>query len=73
MRGVPFEPLPLYYLVLAGYVVVYLGLNWNGHKSRLTPALPYYLSYMNDFAPLRGNTPYQRSCGRTETPGLQVR
>ncbi len=56
-----FRILPLYYLVLAGYVVVYLGLNWNGHENRLTPALPYYLSYMNDFAPLRGNTPFAQS------------
>jgi peptidoglycan/LPS O-acetylase OafA/YrhL len=43
--------LPLYFVVLAFYIVVDIGLNRQGQRRALLDALPYYLSYMNDFAP----------------------
>ncbi len=43
--------LPLYFVVLAFYVLVDIGLNRQGQRGPLLHVLPYYLSYMNDFAP----------------------
>jgi peptidoglycan/LPS O-acetylase OafA/YrhL len=55
--------LPLYFVVLAFYVVVDIGLNRQGERHALLHALPYYLSYMNDFVPAVGNleTPFRLS------------
>jgi peptidoglycan/LPS O-acetylase OafA/YrhL len=52
--------LPLYFVVLAFYVVVDIGANWHGKRGALLDALPYYVSYMNDFAPSisHGGTPF---------------
>jgi peptidoglycan/LPS O-acetylase OafA/YrhL len=56
-----FRILPLYYIVLAAYIVVVIGANAHGHRSLLTAALPYFLTYTNDFAPLQGDTPFAQS------------
>jgi peptidoglycan/LPS O-acetylase OafA/YrhL len=55
--------LPLYFVVLAFYVVVDIGLNRQGERRALLDALPYYLSYMNDFAPAAADvaTPFRIS------------
>ena len=55
--------LPLYFVVLAFYVIVDIGLNREGERRALLHALPYYLSYMNDFAPTVGDggTPFRVS------------
>jgi peptidoglycan/LPS O-acetylase OafA/YrhL len=43
--------LPLYFVVLAVYVVMDIGFDRQGQRGPLLHALPYYLTYMNDFAP----------------------
>jgi len=43
--------LPLYFVVLAVYVVMDIGFNRQGQRGPLLHVLPYYLTYMNDFAP----------------------
>jgi peptidoglycan/LPS O-acetylase OafA/YrhL len=52
---------PLYYLVLFFYVVAVIGLNYHGHRALLMSAMPYYLTYMNDFAPEIQSMPYEHS------------
>jgi peptidoglycan/LPS O-acetylase OafA/YrhL len=42
---------PLYYVVLAIYVAVVVGLNWSHARSLMVKSLPYYLFYGNDFSP----------------------
>jgi peptidoglycan/LPS O-acetylase OafA/YrhL len=44
-----FRLLPLYYLVLLGYVVATLVLHLGGHAEKFKAALPLYLTYQNDF------------------------
>jgi peptidoglycan/LPS O-acetylase OafA/YrhL len=55
--------LPLYFVVLAFYIVVEIGLNRQGERRALLDGLPYYLTYMNDFAPVVGDggTPFRVS------------
>lgn len=43
--------LPLYFVVLAVYVVMDIGFNREGQRGPLLHVLPYYLTYLNDFAP----------------------
>jgi peptidoglycan/LPS O-acetylase OafA/YrhL len=43
--------LPLYCLVLAIYVLIDVGFNRQGERGPLLHVLPYYLTFMNDFAP----------------------
>jgi peptidoglycan/LPS O-acetylase OafA/YrhL len=52
---------PLYYLVLLVYVVSAIGFNYRGHRDLLMSAMPYYLTYMNDFAPYFRDAPYAHS------------
>jgi peptidoglycan/LPS O-acetylase OafA/YrhL len=52
---------PLYYLILLVYVVTSIGLNYRGHRELLESAMPYYLTYMNDFAPDPASMPYAHS------------
>jgi peptidoglycan/LPS O-acetylase OafA/YrhL len=42
---------PLYYLVLAIYIVLEVGLNWSDGRTLMVKSLPYYLFYANDFSP----------------------
>ena len=55
--------LPLYFVVLAFYVLIDIGFNRQGQRGSLLHVLPYYLSYMNDFAPGVGHlgTPFRLS------------
>jgi peptidoglycan/LPS O-acetylase OafA/YrhL len=46
-----FRILPLYYLTLAGYVVLIGVLHLQAGSSSLWHSLPWYLSYQNDLAP----------------------
>lgn len=57
-----FRILPLYYVVLALYVVLYMGIGLGG-RGELRHSLPWFLTYMNDFRPgiLGGSTPYTQS------------
>jgi peptidoglycan/LPS O-acetylase OafA/YrhL len=43
--------LPLYYVVFAFYILIDIGFNRQGERGPLLHALPYYFTYMNDFAP----------------------
>lgn len=43
--------LPLYYVVFAFYILIDIGFNRQGQRGPLLDALPYYFTYMNDFAP----------------------
>jgi peptidoglycan/LPS O-acetylase OafA/YrhL len=43
--------LPLYYVVFAAYILIDIGFNRQGQRGPLLHVLPYYVSYMNDFAP----------------------
>ncbi|MFL5962156.1 MAG: acyltransferase family protein [Gaiellaceae bacterium] len=52
---------PLYYAVLVFYIVLVIGTNYHGHRHLLTTALPYFLTYMNDFAPHLDVTPFAHS------------
>jgi peptidoglycan/LPS O-acetylase OafA/YrhL len=52
---------PLYYLVLLVYVVLVIGANYRGHRHLLTNALPYFLTYTNDFAPHLAVTAFAHS------------
>jgi len=42
---------PLYYLVLAIYIVLVIGFNWSNERTLMVRSLPYYLFYANDFSP----------------------
>jgi peptidoglycan/LPS O-acetylase OafA/YrhL len=55
--------LPLYYVVFAFYILIDIGLNRQGQRGPLLHVLPYYFSYMNDFAPNVDNfgTPFRLS------------
>jgi peptidoglycan/LPS O-acetylase OafA/YrhL len=55
--------LPLYFVVLAFYILIDIGFNRHGQRGALLHVLPYYLSYMNDFAPNVGHlgTPFRLS------------
>lgn len=52
---------PLYYVMLSVYVFLYMGLNFRHHAALLKSALPYYLTYFNDFKPFHPHTPYGQS------------
>lgn len=53
---------PLYYAALAAYVVLYLVLGFRTDGGALKSALPYYLTYFNDFTHWAKNgTPFQQS------------
>jgi peptidoglycan/LPS O-acetylase OafA/YrhL len=43
--------LPLYYVVFAFYILIDIGLNRQGQRGPMLHVLPYYFTYMNDFAP----------------------
>jgi peptidoglycan/LPS O-acetylase OafA/YrhL len=43
--------LPLYFVVLAVYILLDIGFNRQGQRGQLLHVLPYYVTYMNDFAP----------------------
>jgi peptidoglycan/LPS O-acetylase OafA/YrhL len=45
-----FRILPLYYLVLGIYVVLVFGFNIAGHRDELRHALPFYLTFRNEYA-----------------------
>ena len=53
--------LPLYYLVLAAYVVLVGVFQFSGHAAVLWQALPFFLFYMNEFAPDRIDLPFPQS------------
>ena len=54
--------LPLYFVVLGVYVVVAIGLDVHDQRQKLLDALPYYVSYLNDFTPFApSGTPFQQS------------
>lgn len=53
--------LPLYYLVLAIYVALAIGANLHGHRDELLSALPWFVTYMNDFTPHVANLPFAHS------------
>jgi peptidoglycan/LPS O-acetylase OafA/YrhL len=53
--------LPLYYIVLFFYMVMILALNYHGHRHLLLTALPYYLLYVNEFAPNPPDMPFGHS------------
>jgi peptidoglycan/LPS O-acetylase OafA/YrhL len=42
---------PLYYLVLAIYIVLVVGFNLSNGRTLMVKSLPYYLFYANDFSP----------------------
>jgi peptidoglycan/LPS O-acetylase OafA/YrhL len=43
--------LPLYYVVFAFYILIDIGFDRQGQRGPLLHVLPYYFTYMNDFAP----------------------
>src|SRR4051812_19658083 len=49
--------LPVYVVVLGFYAVFVLGLNYHQHRGLLSDVMPYYLTFMNDFAPFTPDTP----------------
>src|SRR5438034_420274 len=55
--------LPIYFVVLAFYVLVDIGFNRQGQRGALLDALPYYVSYTNELAPGVGHlgTPFRLS------------
>jgi peptidoglycan/LPS O-acetylase OafA/YrhL len=53
--------MPLYILVLGAYAVASVGANWHEHRHAFVQALPYYVSYLNDFAPGGASTPFIHS------------
>lgn len=55
--------LPLYYVVFAFYILVDIGFDRQGQRGPLLHVLPYYFTYMNDFAPNVANvsTPFRLS------------
>jgi peptidoglycan/LPS O-acetylase OafA/YrhL len=55
--------LPLYYVVFAFYILIDIGFNRQGQRGPLLHQLPWYFTYMNDFAPNVGNfgTPFRLS------------
>jgi len=53
--------LPLYYLVLAFYVALVIGMNYHGHRQLLSSAMPYYLTYTNELAPDSPDMPFAHS------------
>jgi peptidoglycan/LPS O-acetylase OafA/YrhL len=55
--------LPLYCLVLGIYILIDIGFNRQGQRAPLLHVLPYYLTFMNDFAPNVSNlgTPFRLS------------
>src|SRR5689334_6263037 len=52
---------PLYFIVLAVYVGYSLVLGLGDHGDQLRAALPYYVSYTNEWAPSLGTAPYGQS------------
>ena len=58
-----FRIFPIYYLVLAGYVVVTRSVGDPGEVERFSEALPYYLFYLQELPPLIGieNAPFEQS------------
>jgi peptidoglycan/LPS O-acetylase OafA/YrhL len=52
---------PLYFLVLGAYAALYLGLDYGHHRADLAAVLPHYLTYFNDLAPIRPETPFPQS------------
>jgi peptidoglycan/LPS O-acetylase OafA/YrhL len=55
--------LPLYCVVLGLYVLIDIGFNRQGQRGPLLHVVPYYLTFMNDFAPNVSNlgTPFRLS------------
>lgn len=53
--------LPVYLVVLLLYLALVVGLDWHHHRGLFDQALPYYLSFLNDFAPFTRDTPFAQS------------
>ena len=47
--------------MLAGYIALYIGLDYGHHRADLAAVLPHYLTYFNHLAPIGPETPFPQS------------